>query len=299
MDINNFSQTILEGVCKELGPEYAVSIVEVPKNNGIILRGLNILNRQVNISPCIYLDGYFEKYTHGETGMDDVVDDIIRTYREYAPKNGWDTDRFTDYDRAKENLYGRLVNTEKNAELLKNVPHRDFLDLSLIYSVDIACDESDRIGSIMVTNDHAKMWNVDEEQLFRQAEANMERPDEIRLEDLAETVEKITGESLPFPDGDQIPMYILTNRHKVNGAAVMMSSKALQMASRILGQDFVIIPSSVHETLIIPVSEVTEDMGAIAEMVQKVNDTQLSLNEILSYHVYRYDHETGSVSIAA
>jgi hypothetical protein len=79
----------------------------------------------------------------------------------------------------------------------------------------------------------------------------------------------------------------------------MMSSKALQMASRILGQDFVIIPSSVHETLIIPVSEVTEDMGAIAEMVQKVNDTQLSLNEILSYHVYRYDHETGSVSIAA
>ena len=66
-----------------------------------------------------------------------------------------------------------------------------------------------------------------------------------------------------------------------------------------LGKDLMIIPSSVHEVLLIPSEGHETEADTLRQMVREVNDTQLALNEILSYHVYRYSHQTGKIAIAA
>ena len=268
MNIKEFSTEIADRVAKEMGHEYVMHITEVPKNNGIVLHGLNILNRQVNLSPCIYLEYYHEKYEHGAMAMDAIVE--------------------------------RLINTEKNEELLKTLPHREFLDLSLIYTVNYPCEKTGGMGSIRVTHDHVKMWKVDEEELFRQTKENMERYDESSLENLQNLLGEMIGTNeTVFNDEEMIPMYILTNKEKLNGAVQMMNEGVLKATAEMLGKDIMIIPSSVHEVLLIPSEGHETEADTLRQMVREVNDTQLALNEILSYHVYRYSHQTGKIAIAA
>jgi hypothetical protein len=238
-------------------------------------------------------------YVQGEIGMDEIVDEVVRIYRKSAGKIDWDISAFNDYGRIKERISGRLINTGKNEEMLKTVPHREFLDLSLVYSVDYPNKETGEVGSIKVTNEHAEMWNVDEEELFRQAKENMERHNGTVMESLEKFFKEMTGNEMPLVNGNErIPLYILTNKQKRNGAVEMMNDKALEEAFKVLGKDFMIIPSSIHEVLLLPVEEDRNYMGSLAEMVQQVNDKDLPLNEILSYHVYRYSHKTGRVAIA-
>lgn len=300
MNIKEFSTEIADRVAKEMGHEYVMHITEVSKNNGIVLHGLNILNRQVNLSPCIYLEYYHEKYEHGAMAMDAIVEDIIKVYREHAVSKNWDTSSFTNYENAKQRLRGRLINTEKNEELLKTLPHREFLDLSLIYTVNYPCEKTGGMGSIRVTHDHVKMWKVDEEELFRQTKENMERYDESSLENLQNLLGEMIGTNeTVFNDEEMIPMYILTNKEKLNGAVQMMNEGVLKATAEMLGKDLMIIPSSVHEVLLIPSEGHETEADTLRQMVREVNDTQLALNEILSYHVYRYSHQTGKIAIAA
>ena len=156
------------------------------------------------------------------------------------------------------------------------------------------------MGSIRVTHDHVKMWKVDEEELFRQTKENMERYDESSLENLQNLLGEMIGTNeTVFNDEEMIPMYILTNKEKLNGAVQMMNEGVLKATAEMLGKDIMIIPSSVHEVLLIPSEGHETEADTLRQMVREVNDTQLALNEILSYHVYRYSHQTGKIAIAA
>lgn len=81
----------------------------------------------------------------------------------------------------------------------------------------------------------------------------------------------------------------------------MMDKRLLREAFRMIGRDFLILPSSVHEVMLAPVEEENyEDrLAKIAQMVREVNNTQLEETEILSYHVYRYYADTEEVAIVA
>jgi hypothetical protein len=300
MDINNFTAEVKAEVSRKLGYEYEVYTIDVPRNNGLMLHGLNILNRQVNLSPCIYLEPYHERFEYGSMSLDAVVDDIIKVYEENKIDKDWDTSSFTDYTRAREKLQGRLINTEKNKELLKTVPHREFLDLSLIYTVNYICEHGRSMGSIRVTNEHMKMWKVDEDELFRQTKENMERKDESFLKNLRELLEEMRGkDELPPDADDMVSMYILSNKTRNHGAVQMMNKDMLRETAEKFGKDLIILPSSIHEVLLIPAKDDEMNADELRQTVREVNDTQLALNEILSYHVYRYSQETGEISIAA
>lgn len=65
-----------------------------------------------------------------------------------------------------------------------------------------------------------------------------------------------------------------------------------------MGDGFLVIPSSVHETIVLPPRD-EEEYRQLAEMVREVNDTQVDIEERLSYHVYMYSRDEEALKIAA
>ena len=215
----------------------------------------------------------------------------------------WIFDVFMDYGSAASNVRGRLINTEKNADILKEVPHREFLDLSLIYVVELKWDEQNAVSSIRISNDHMNYRGVTEEELYRQVKRNMNEMEESSICSLAEIVmgmaDDIPEEILSSVCSEYMPMYVLTNKNGVNGAVEILNEELLKKFSAMFEKDLIVIPSSIHECMLVPASEEIADCGCIAQMVREINDTMVAENEVLSYHVYKYERQTGTMTIAA
>lgn len=65
-----------------------------------------------------------------------------------------------------------------------------------------------------------------------------------------------------------------------------------------IGDRFIVLPSSVNETIILPPKDVTEYEG-LAAKVREVNDTQVDVEDRLSYHVYVYSRDEEMLKIVA
>ena len=96
--------------------------------------------------------------------------------------------------------------------------------------------------------------------------------------------------------GEQVPMYVLKNRQGVGGASCILYPCLLKNISERFGSSFYIIPSSIHEQIIV-LSNDTQDSRTIREMIKEINDTQVRDEEVLSYSLYYYDRESDEVSI--
>ena len=93
-------------------------------------------------------------------------------------------------------------------------------------------------------------------------------------------------------------MYILTNCHKRFGTAEILDKKTLRMIADKVGDRFIILPSSVHETIVLPAKDETE-YERLEGMVREVNDTQVDIEERLFYHVYAYNGDEETLQIVA
>ena len=298
MGIIEFTEEVAELLAEKFGGGCRVKAVEMLKNNGVVWHGVNISEEGRRICPCVYVDGYYDGYENGCLQMEDIVEDIIENSRECGDDD-FDVTLFEEYGKAEPRLRGKLVNTEKNREMLKDMPHREFLDLSLIYYVEI-CMNCGGLGNILVKTEYMERWGREEEELYRAVVKNMDNDGKVRK--LMDLVAQIMGVEEPLNEvGGGIEMYVLTNEKRANGAVYMMDKRLLREAFRIIGKDYLILPSSVHEVLLAPVEEENyEDrLAKIAQMVQEVNNTQLEETEILSYHVYRYYADTEEVAIVA
>ncbi len=100
-----------------------------------------------------------------------------------------------------------------------------------------------------------------------------------------------------FSDTD-IKMYVLTNREKTFGAAEILDAHTLQAIGKMLADDFIVIPSSVHETIIVPADNAPE-YSELMDMVCEINATHVDAEERLSNHIYRYNRNEGRLRIAA
>ncbi len=296
MKMEEFRKNVVILLSDRMGANATITAKDVTKNNGVVLHAVRISEQGRNISPCIYLEPYYERFWEGED-IENIIDDIVKSYDKNAESVSFDVGGFSDYGSICKRIRARLVNTDKNRERLESLPHRDYLDLSIVYCVEFAV--GDGIGSITIDNNHAAMWGVSEEQLFEQAVSNMEADGDAPIQSLTELFGEMTECFCEtFPTGD-FPMYVLTNSQKVNGASQIIRKDVLIHAGEYLGKDYMIIPSSIHEVLLVPDSGEPGLAKNIAGIVEFVNHTQVAEEEILSYHVYRYSRANGEVAIAA
>lgn len=271
---------------------------DVRKNNGVVLRGLTVTQDDSNISPTIYLNSYYEEYIKGRATLVNVVNDVMDTYRRNKVNQSVDMRYFLNYESVKERVIYKLVNTEKNKELLEDVPHIEFLDLSIIFQCLVAQEDLGR-ASILIHNVHLKLWEVSVDTLYQAAKENTQRLQEYEIKGItevlrdimcAEEVENIADEDCISAFSGSVPMYVLSNKNRVEGAACMLYPNLIRDFAEAIQSSFYIIPSSIHELLLLP-TEHLEESQEIKHMIREINDTQVSVEEVLSYSLYLYDKE--------
>lgn len=265
-----------------------VRINSVTKNNGTELTAVMVAVKDENVSPSIYIDRYYSLYTDGMS-FDEVLEEIRDDYIE-ARKNIPQFDIKNIYSR--ENLFVKLVNYDRNKENLANIPHEQYLDMAVTARLLV---KNDNYGMASVVVDNQIMENLDmtKEELFTAAKENSAIIFPLVINTLQSVVESMSGEKLPV-----VPqIYVLTNSSGNNGASCLVYDGALKYAAEKIGGNFRILPSSIHELLL-----VTDDsipMEELQEMVSFVNATAVSETDYLSDSVYEYDREKDSLSIAA
>lgn len=89
-------------------------------------------------------------------------------------------------------------------------------------------------------------------------------------------------------------MYVLSNHTRINGAACILYDGVLEKIAEMLECNLFILPSSVHEVILIP-EKGDEDYERLSEMVREVNETQLSPEEVLADHAYYYSREMSAL----
>ncbi len=83
-------------------------------------------------------------------------------------------------------------------------------------------------------------------------------------------------------------MMVLTNSNSVNGAAVIFYPEVLEKIGEKMGADYFILPSSVHEVLILPDAG-NWSVRDLENMVKEVNNGEVAAKDRLSYDVFNYD----------
>ncbi len=305
MNYEIFKEVVAEKFKGYLPSQYQDMTLRVESVNKVNkkLDGMTLLDEKAekNISPTIYINDMYEHYLQTENlqeVLQKAAETMERAFTE-APAVG-----NLDFDSAKDNIVFQVINTMQNQDMLQDMPHREFQDLSIIYRWVVKIDEQG-VKSAVVRNNMAKQMGMTEEQLFKAAVENTRRifpPTVKSMNDVmkemfiadgmpAEMVEVMIGE---IPEDKM--MWIISNERGVNGAGSMLYEDNLHKLAMKLETDLYILPSSVHECI-----AVSADMGVpyeLAEMVNEINMGQVALEERLSNQVYHYDKDARRLTLA-
>lgn len=296
MTYQDFESQIVELITTELSDECTIDTKPVIKNNGITLHGLVINNGKCNISPTIYLDYYYKEFENG-ADIDKLAKQVVAQYKKFELDEDFDISVFTDYEKCKDNISFKLINYEKNKELLEDIPHIKYLDLAIVfyYLLEGGLNET---SSILIRNSHMEHWGVDKVDLMVQAQNNTPRLLQSEIRSLTDVVKEILADNpmaiTPEDEPMDQTMYVLTNKLKLYGACCILYKNLLEEFAEQHDCDFYIIPSSVHEVLLVPCSKEL-DSEYLTSLVQEVNSSELSTEDILSDHVYLYSRKNKEV----
>lgn len=299
MNYDQFTRRIHTSLARKAGPDHKVIVCSTPRNNQLPGTSIHIIPAASassrHISPSIRLEPFYQMYQEG-ISIRKLTDMIYACCMSSAPSVDYDI--FASWEHVKEQIYLRLRNTEKNTALLADMPHRPFLDLSITCFIRMdSNDLSDTALSCQITNPQLNMWKITEEELFAQAAANHHKLTGFSLTALPELLKTVFSVELP-PDQSESPLYLLSYDNTIYGAACILDAEILQETARRLDSDFYLLPSSVHEFLVLPVTE-RYDPTDLAELVCSINQDVVKEEEVLSDHVYRYDRDTRHVEIIA
>ena len=270
MDYSEFVETMREEVEKLIDTEMRVDIHAATKNNGTSREGLVIIRTGINISPTIYLEEFYDQYLNGNS-IPDLAQSVLRLYEKIKVEHPFPCENILNYDMIKDRIAYKLINREWNEKLLQQIPHIDYLDLSIVFYLLLDNSEFGN-ATILLRNEHIKAWDVSLDELYSTAAANTKSI-------LPEIVDKMTD----F-------MYVVSNSSRTLGASAILYEGILKKIEEQAGEKFYILPSSIHELIIIP-ADYGIDREHLELMVKEINETEVDREERLSNRVYYYDGE--------
>ena len=292
MNFDEFKKEV-EAVVKDYLPdEYKdakVSIANVSKI-GMTYDSLTVSPEGQVASPAANLNAFFEDYEDGKP-FDEVMDDIADVLQTQAPEHMKNMSWLLDYDQAKDHLFIRVSNAEKNEELISKAPHKMVDDL--VITCHIAVDKGPNgMASTVVNNDLMEHYGISEETLFKDAMEKAPEVMPVKIDSMYNVIsdmmpEVMADDMLPdAPAPGMTDMMIVTNQAMVNGASALFYPGVMDDISEKMGGNFVMLPSSTNEVIIVPDRG---DYQMLEHMVKDINSGCVDPKEQLSDHVYHYD----------
>ena len=310
MSFDVFKDVVVERI-REFLPEGFddVSLNVVTKPNDIKLTGLTIRKTGSNIAPNIYLESFYSQIENGDNIG--VVLRRIADLRMAQDVDDIDVESLLDLESCKDRILPRLYSFELNSNMTEYRAFTRIEDFIVLYFIEVKETENGGM-SIPIDNVLLQRWNISIEELHQISLDNLKGQGTIRT--MTELMRDMMYPSiLEEMDGDKdmadsmfeemfsIPeeqsMYVISNKLGVNGAVMLLDMDFMHHVLERIQKEVYILPSSRHEVILVPAEEMA-DVEYLQSMVYEINRTQVSLEDRLSDHVYKYTKEDGLVRVA-
>lgn len=293
LNYDTFGKEVKLELEKLLGDEMRVELQHVTKNNGITLEGICILEPGSRVAPTIYLEEFYQEYQDGIT-VKEIASQVWKVYERSKKGLSASLDYFLDFQKVKDQILCKVISQKMNEKLLLEIPHIPYLDLAIAFFCVVESRELGS-GSILIRNEHMRYWNVSRELLYEYARENTLRLRPFQLKSMEEIIEDLV-EPQEQKLLKELPMYVLSNEDRIFGAAGILYDRVLCDAGEQLEEDFYVLPSSVHEVILVPDS-VAGSPDYLRDMVHEVNTTQVEPEDVLSENIYHYDRKKHRLSV--
>ncbi|MBO4390710.1 MAG: hypothetical protein J5825_07630 [Lachnospiraceae bacterium] len=292
MDYSEYLNRTLS-MLRSLDTDYEFTTRQVIKNNDTCLDALMARLPDQNIVPTLYFQDLYEEFRRIYGGDPLFIQDQCeRILKRIDPvlhpiPDCYQLD-FSDFEGLKDRIVCRIINRETNRMLLGDVPHRDYLDLSIIYYILLRTPEENGhdFATALIHNKNMDSWGVTEEELYELATENTPLLLPAKLQNIENMIDEIFGrekchdtslnepadedplffEDPNDPNGENdpelrqfcrdavsaCPMYVLSNPKRLYGAVAILYPGLLEECLAKLGCGFFVLPSSVHETILVP-----------------------------------------------
>ena len=286
MDYEQFLEQVKERLQDQF-PRMDVNIRSVEKLQGESYTGISITPEGSNAGATMNLHLQYEQLRDGvplESVMrriEDIANEAIRQIPQV------DAGTLGDYEQMKDKLIMQVVPTARNRGLLETVPHKEMEDLSVVYRFQI-----DHRGSgdatILVTNQMLENYGINAEQLMKDAEVSAPKRNPLSIRSLGEVMAEMSGGLMAPEDTGAPSLLVATVPGAVNGAGVLGYPDFFKEATEMIGGDFFILPSSVHEVLLLA-DDGTARAAELNAMVSSINASEVMPEDRLSDEAYHYD----------
>lgn len=292
LNYNEFIERVKELLSIRLSHSYEIVLKKVVKNNDVCRYGISAFSKEGSngkkVSRIVYLEDFYQEYEdEQEYNLEGIVNEICSILTDFTSPGFNETD-YTDIDKVKDKIIFELVNYEKNEKRLLDRPYIKIMDLAVIFAF-VATDLGRDFGVVHITNEIAKQFGLTRDEIWEFAKVN--------------TPKLLKADIMPMSGfvydekADNEEMYIICNCKKTSGAGVILYDRILEELSSELESDLYILPSSVHETIVIRADK-NKDVYALQEMVKNINNTVVSAEDILSDKVYCYYRNSKKLEIA-
>ena len=288
-------------------PELVSGINQTGEYTGLVLR-----TEEENIAPVINLDEMYEKYgLYEELEMlMAVANDVTEIYESEdkirVENMRQDVIRVRDdYEYAKGKLFLSMASMPRKESSFSDL-HKQVGDLQVQVRIMIGqmWTQNEAVNASIVVNEELlRNWEKGFDEVYEEATKNMPNI----LPTIIEPIEEVTGKMLQdmdFAFMDESPLLIVRNQSMNHGAANLFLPGVMDEVAERVGGSYMILPSSVHEVLILPpvMMEGGLDADIIAEieaMIHEINEAVVSPEDRLSDHAYYYDAERKELSMAS
>ena len=258
------------------------------KNNGKERKGITVSEKGIHISPTIYLEEYFQQFQEGKP-IEKIVEKILQLYEEVKCSHPCEESLLQNYEELKGKFACKLIHRGKNEKLLNDIPYVPWMDLAIVGFVLLEVSPYGT-ATVLVRKEHLEIWGLTEAQLFAEAKKNTPILLPYQFCPMRKLLREICPYAVDEGEEEEESLYVLSNKLRSFGAASMLYEGILEKVGQKLGENYYILPSSIHEVIVVPESKspVKQDLE---EMVREINETQVEEEEVLSDRVYYFSRK--------
>lgn len=264
-----------------------IGIWDVEKLQGESYRGISFQNGDFPVQGNLNMENAFHLHESGRPYSHILRDTEQAIMQQMDRMPQFNLGVMTNYEAMKPKLMTELIPQKGNEDRLADVPHEKIEDLALIYRVDFGETSGGRMSTV-ITNQMLGEFGITQEQLHQDAVENSAITHPASLRSMQEVMASMMGMEPEPPMPGEPLMLVATTEGAFMGASVIQYPGFMDMAAEKVGGDFFILPSSIHEVLLIP-DDGKADFHELAAMVQSINETQVAPADRLSDNVYHYD----------
>ena len=215
------------------------------------------------------------------------------------------------WNEMREKLRIRVISTD---QAMKNDKYKHSLwrvhkcGLAEVITVDLGSDVEGSVTHLLGTDILPSFYSVNQNVLFDAARKNGMKYDPPVLENLGSLMLSmatgtISGNLLDQQhneddffsedNGEECNGYVLTNSSGIYGASVLaydcgLEGSILSLVADTIGENYYIIPSSIHELILLPES-LDYNAADLQKMIREANKTLVRPDDILTNYLYHYD----------